>query len=555
MKRFAKILSLAIAGTMFFSTSAISSLAKEPAPALLNSDAGDAASFISAVENGEDVTLTKSISINGCSLKNNNQTIDLGGNTVTGTSGAMFFSADSSAAGGYDVYHDITIKNGTIQRSTDSTHGLVIIGHTTNVTFENVTFIGGKDGHMLEFGACKNIIVKNCTFKDGRYSNSDDKGEYEALTFDAAHTGNFPILPSDDTACEDVIIDSCTFSNVRRAIGAHRIIKGHLFDNITIVNCKFNNITGTAIEAVGFTNAKIEDNTFSKVQFGIDCKPSSKNIISNPGAYDSHNVISNNTIELVQSNSKTPCGVRISGTDKSNKIGDFTVSKITVTGPHAYAVYAGDVTNSTISDVTSSGASINGIRVERSSGVTVFANNISKTKSHGIMLLSSSDDFVEGNTISNAKTHGIALESSTNETIIGNTITKPKKQGINLNKKSTCTLVAENKIVKAKYGINCEDKKSKIFSTYANNIKKSKGSAYSGKGTYFAADNAVISLKKGKGEKITTVGKSGSAKYSSEDKKIATVDKSGKINAKSKGTTTIIAKKGKYYAKIKVTVK
>ncbi|WP_026498841.1 right-handed parallel beta-helix repeat-containing protein [Butyrivibrio sp. WCD2001] len=563
-RKFTILLSLIMMGAAVLATPTITGKASEASvsPSVLN-DANptvtDVADLQKKINEGTetDIVLQKgqTYQLTEILFLRDNLTIDLNGGTIQKDSGTILMTQGPAPAGKYDGYKNITIKNGTIKRSGSAKDGLVIIGHATNVTFEKVTFSDANDAHMLEIGACKDVKVTGCTFKDGHYSSNEDKGEYEAFSMDISNSANFPVGPSDNYACENVTVTDCIFSNVRRAFGGHRVVSGHLFDNIIVKNCQFNNISGTALEAVGFKNSVIEGNKFNQVGFGIDCKPSSSKIISDPGTYNTNNFFNDNQIALTKSSSKVTCGVRISG-NGSTKLSGFKVTKTTVTGPHAYAVYAGDVTDSLIDEVTSSGATSNGIRVENCSGVKVSNSNISKTKSHGICLINSTNDTVSGNTITDAKKHGIALEGATNETIVGNTITKPKKSGINLWKKSTCTLVAENKITKPKTcGINCQDKKSKVFATCANVVKKAGVRPYGGDGVFFAATNSVVTLKKGKGAKIDAYGKKGATKYSTEDKSVATVDSKGNIKAKGSGTTTVTAKRGKFKAQVKVTVK
>ena len=283
--------------------------------------------------------------------------------------------------------------------------------------------------------------------------------------------------------------------------------------------------------------------------------PPSKNIISSPGSYNANNTISNNRITITQSSGKNPCGIRITGIN-TTMLSGFNVSDNTVSGVYSYAVHAKYINASKIEMVTSTNPQINGIRVENCDGVTVVGSTISKSKSHGLALINSKNDVVDGNTINNSKAHGIYLQNAKNETLTNNTIIKAKKQGINLNKKSSCILVGGNTIKRCKSnGINLEDKKSKITTTYANKITKPGQKAIAGKGKFFAVSNSIINLKKGKSVTIATFGMSGKVKYSSEDPSIATVNSSGSVKGVSSGVTTIIAKRGKFYAKVKVTVK
>ncbi|SEL81571.1 parallel beta-helix repeat (two copies) [Butyrivibrio sp. ob235] len=505
-----------------------------------------------------DITVTKNIWLAS------DVTLDLNGHTLTGnTNGSILFTDATYGEnkGGFEKYKNITIKNGNIKKADSVATGMVIIGHATNVVVDHVNFSGAVDCHMLELGACKKATITNCTFKDGKYSTAEDKGAYEALSLDIASEGNFSVKPFDDTACEDVAVSACIFEGVPRAFGAHRIQAGHFFNNISVKGCTFKNILGTAIETIGWTNSIVDGNTLDGVGFGVDCRPSDKQVGGNPGSYDANITISNNTITLKTSKGKTPCGIRISGILNSKTLlGGYKVTDNKVLGPHAYAVYAGYVKNSTISGTTTEGASINGIRVEYCDGVTVSGNTISKTKGtkspHGIALISNNNDLVKENTITNPGAVGIFIQGSQNGQIIGNTIKKAKTYGITVCKNAVVSLIAENTIVKPKKnGIDVQGKKSQILTTRGNKITKPGNRPYGGNGKYLAADEGILTLKKGKSSTISTYGQKGKTKYSTEDKSIATVDSKGKIVTKGKGTTTVTAKKGKYSAQVTITVK
>ncbi|WP_026528942.1 right-handed parallel beta-helix repeat-containing protein [Butyrivibrio sp. VCD2006] len=513
--------------------------------------------IVTGIKTPGTITLSQDITITAPIWLSSDTTLDLGGHTLSGNTGKsmLFTDADyGNNVGGFEKYSNITIMNGTIKKIDSTSTGMVIFGHANNLNVTNVTFTGAQSNHMLEFGACKKVNVTGCTFKDGIYKDDKDLGTYEALSFDIAGD-HFSVAPIDYTPCEDVTISGCTFNNVRRALGAHRIEGNNLFKNMTVKGCTFTNITGTAIETVAWQDALIDGNTLNGVAFGVDCRVSDQQISGSPSAYDTRITISNNKINLNNSSGKNPCGIRISGIGNT-KLSGYTVTNNEIKGPHAYAIHAENVRNSTVSGTTSSGAATNGIRVEKCDGVTVSGNKIDKSKSHGIAVISSENDIIKENTVTNTKAHGIFIQESKGTVISRNTIKKVKKQGISVYKKSEVAEISENTIVKPKSnGIDVQDKKSKVLVTFGNKITKPGQKPYGGYGKYFAADSALLTLKKGKTVSVNTFGQKGKTKCSSENSSVATVDKSGKVSAKGKGTTVLTLKRGKFSAKIKVTVK
>ncbi|MGN1131376.1 MAG: hypothetical protein ACI4RL_00610, partial [Ruminococcus sp.] len=97
---------------------------------------------------------------------------------------------------GYEGFVNITICNGTLDGwdkvMTPSTSNLMRMGHARNVLVENVNFVNNCNSHCLEMGACKDVTVRNCVFKD-QYQVNGKTASSEALQIDALHTKSFPL--------------------------------------------------------------------------------------------------------------------------------------------------------------------------------------------------------------------------------------------------------------------------------------------------------------------------------------------------------------------------
>lgn len=93
-----------------------------------------------------------------------------------------------------------------------------------------------KKSHYLTIEGLDNVTIQNCTFKDFQSITA----RKEAIHIDCMH--NDSMAPSnqentvyDDTICNNVTVDGCTFVDVPRGIGTH-IAVGGLYPS----NMKFN---------------------------------------------------------------------------------------------------------------------------------------------------------------------------------------------------------------------------------------------------------------------------------------------------------------------------
>ncbi len=220
--------------------------------------------------------------------------IDLGGNTLQATKNMIgkttgtniFANCDkngnrkngngvSNVKGGYDLSHDITLKNGTIDgnKNTKTGANLITFGHARGIRVADVTFLHNGTNHLLEFNGCKDITVSNCTF-DG-YLFQETKDEYdkyiskEALEIDISGKGEdwAAAFDGDNTVCENVIVTGCTFKDYPCGVGDHHSIAGTHTKNVEISNNKFlysnSTVAGCAIRTFAFDNCKITNNTIN----------------------------------------------------------------------------------------------------------------------------------------------------------------------------------------------------------------------------------------------------------------------------------------------------
>lgn len=196
--------------------------------------------------------------------------------TSTGTSGSygLFVLADPSIMEGtkkyskYNGAHDIKlIGEGTVTFDKKYTkHSALLIGHTKNVTIDNITFKNMNGGaHFIELDASQNVLIQNCTFT-GYKDTSEVK---EAINIDTpddiTHGFSGTYSSMDKTPNKDITICNNVFNKLPVAIGTHMYSTNYQHDNIqitgnTIKNCKY-----YGIRAMNWKNSSIKNNTIQSI--------------------------------------------------------------------------------------------------------------------------------------------------------------------------------------------------------------------------------------------------------------------------------------------------
>ena len=172
------------------------------------------------------------------------------------------------SAGGYEGYRNITIDGGTWDSNYECVEdkggpgGFVgfRIGHATNVTVKNVTFLNNLKSHFLELAGVKNAEITGCTFRG--YWKEFTGGGQECIQLDACMPRIFPgYLPYDGSVCENIVIKDNTFEDVFAGIGSHSMMFDKPYKNITISNNRFNNLKKRAIWCLNYQDTVVTGNT------------------------------------------------------------------------------------------------------------------------------------------------------------------------------------------------------------------------------------------------------------------------------------------------------
>ena len=131
---------------------------------------------------------------------------------------------------------------------------------------------------MVTFGACKNVLIDNCTFKDFIGKST---ARTEALQFDIMKEAVFPNQPAyDDTPCADITVQNCTFTGVPSGVGTHSSIAGSYFNNFKFLNNTFTDLFSYAIITSNFTNCEISGNKITDCGSGIIIRTYAKEVKS-----------------------------------------------------------------------------------------------------------------------------------------------------------------------------------------------------------------------------------------------------------------------------------
>lgn len=349
------------------------------------------------------------------------------------------------SAGGYEGYRNITIEGGTWDCNYESVEdkegpgGFVgfRIGHASNVTIKNVTFLNNLKSHFLEFGGIKNASVTGCTFR-GYWKGYDDGGQ-ECIQIDSCKDRIFPgYLPYDGSVCEDIEIRNNVFEDVFAGVGSHSMMFDRPYRNITISNNTFKNITKRAVWCLNYVDSIVSDNKMNNVGGGVYVRSvheknthlSDGQNATNKGNQQTENVVvSNNTISVSNTRQTSKglwrsFGISVTGAVAAGETevpkGTYMVKGITVTGNKitgkGHGIYANYTQNCVFTN--------NVVNVSRNTEAANLAFSLRK----------SSNDKLQGNTIRGKNGPGLYINGTSGtkraHRIYYNTITSNVADGI-----------------------------------------------------------------------------------------------------------------------------
>jgi len=189
-----------------------------------------------------------------------NTTILASGAQITAPDGAQFLRAHGESRGSYDGVHDIHIIGGTWTTDWDKT--AIAFSHGRNICVDNATISNPYSGHALEFIACKDVWVRNCTLTG--FGNATAHPTEERLQFDICYPKTAPnhITAYDGLPCENMYVTGCTIKgsrgvSVNFCSGEPNQLYHH---NAVILNNKITGLASEALVVYNTVNVDIEDN-------------------------------------------------------------------------------------------------------------------------------------------------------------------------------------------------------------------------------------------------------------------------------------------------------
>lgn len=187
-------------------------------------------------------------------------------NDLTSTGNTVFLNGiygDANYSSGYSGDGNITIRGGTIDCQPLSDRGFIsqalAFAHTENVLIENVRFINNRQNHFVEINSGKHVRIRDCHFEDTVLTEA---GTRESINIDYSFATGFPHFGGyDDTVCEDVIIEGCSFVNGDVSVGSHSVPTANSHKNIKMVNCYIEGMASAGISPQYWTESLVQGNT------------------------------------------------------------------------------------------------------------------------------------------------------------------------------------------------------------------------------------------------------------------------------------------------------
>ena len=423
--------------------------------------------------------------------------------------------------GGYNGYRNIVIDGGTwdfnykIVKEKDAPGGFVgfSIGHATNVTVKNATFLNNLKSHFLEFGGIKNARITGCTFR-GYYKNYV-KGGQECIQIDCCTDENnvFPqYQPYDGTTCEDFVIEDNVFEDVFAGLGTHSMMAGKTYKRITVRDNTFHNVKKRCIEFLNYEDSVAEDNTMVNVGTGVEVSAvnlknthKTKGYNGGPGTSANRNIrVTGNYISLSKTSSiggyAWICsGINVLGYNMKRNggvipKGIYSIKGITVednrvtgygNGIRMTLSDSGTLNNNRIKVKNTSAFSNLGISAEDSRGTAIRKNTVSGTANAGVYVYdgvyvkkSQKKNIISGNVVSAAGGDGIYLGSmAAPSTVEKNTVKLTGGSGIRVNAGKNVNIFSNSSSKNKNHGIKIEyatggirAKSNRVFSNKKSGI-------------------------------------------------------------------------------------
>ena len=342
------------------------------------------------------------------------------------------YNKKKASASGYKGASNITIDGGTwdaavpySQAGTSNwriQHSTFRFAHCKNINIKNCTFKNNYNCHDIEFGGVQKGKIYKCKFNNDKGVNVfKNDGGRESIQLDVNTSEAMPEFKKyDNTTCKDITLSYCNFKNKFRAIGSHHAVLGNTYNNINVHHNTFKNIGGITVYGVYWTNSKIYSNTMESVGLGVDLRSmtigSGYNFYNNKklsyakcekAVKDSKIYVYDNKITVRKKDNTyvRPTGIRAMGEHYEEKDSKTGVNAGTY---NIYNINIGvDAKNAskpnTISGNLAAGIQLNNAVNSLVKNNTVNASGSVYDSSNGIEIKGCEDTVVESNTVKNGK--------------------------------------------------------------------------------------------------------------------------------------------------------
>lgn len=192
---------------------------------------------------------------------------------------------NSTYATGYTGDGNIYIHGGTIDcaplTAQSKLSQAIAFAHAENIIIDNVRFINNYQNHFIETNACKNVRITRCYFA---HSTLTAPGTRECINVDYSYAGGFPHFGGyDNTVCDDVIINACTFEDADVSVGSHAAPpSGGAHIGISVINCTIKGMVTSGISPRSWTNSNISNNKITLAgSYGISAFGTRETVFAN----------------------------------------------------------------------------------------------------------------------------------------------------------------------------------------------------------------------------------------------------------------------------------
>ena len=179
------------------------------------------------------------------------------------------FESYDSTITGYNGYSNIKFTGGTLECKS-----AFLFSHGQNIHLEGITMRYGVQDHYIQIGGCRNLMIKDCTFY-GTTERGDNRQYVEMIQIDWLTSGGQPYWSEnapffDSTVNDNITVDGCIFKEdvspynyVQCAVGSHSSDGDNKNLNITIKNCRIENVRYGGLTLNRMKNVYVENNVIT----------------------------------------------------------------------------------------------------------------------------------------------------------------------------------------------------------------------------------------------------------------------------------------------------